>query len=167
MTKAKDWCSEISELQLLSRSVLARRWEAIYGFPPPKGARRVLLERAIAWHIQAKVFGGHSAKVRKQLYAPNRRPGVQKGFDPQDHEVSGSTGSTHSDQKTDRVFNKPPSRSVPRSGARLVREWNGVAHVVDVTAQGFVWQGRSWKSLSAIATAITGAHWSGPRFFGL
>lgn len=52
-------------------------------------------------------------------------------------------------------------------GGRLLREWNGVTHVVDVTEAGFKWRGKSWRSLSAIAREITGAHWSGPRFFGL
>ena len=52
-------------------------------------------------------------------------------------------------------------------GGRLVREWNGVTHVVEVTEAGFEWRGKCWRSLSAIAREITGAHWSGPRFFGL
>lgn len=52
-------------------------------------------------------------------------------------------------------------------GGRLLREWNGVTHVVDVTETGFEWRGKNWRSLSAIAREITGAHWSGPRFFGL
>ncbi|MFC3086234.1 DUF2924 domain-containing protein [Tabrizicola soli] len=52
-------------------------------------------------------------------------------------------------------------------GARLLREWNGTTHVVDVLADGFLWNGTSHRSLSAIARAITGARWSGPRFFGL
>ncbi|MHA7828504.1 MAG: DUF2924 domain-containing protein [Roseovarius sp.] len=52
-------------------------------------------------------------------------------------------------------------------GGRLLREWNGVTHVVDVTEQGYRWRDRTWRSLSAIAREITGAHWSGPRFFGL
>lgn len=62
-----------------------------------------------------------------------------------------------------------PRRVSPRlkPGGRLVREWNGTTHVVDVTEDGFNWNGRSYRSLSAIARAITGAHWSGPRFFGL
>ena len=51
--------------------------------------------------------------------------------------------------------------------ARLLREWNGVTHVVDVTEQGYRWREQTWRSLSAIAREITGAHWSGPRFFGL
>lgn len=52
-------------------------------------------------------------------------------------------------------------------GGRLLREWNGVTHVVEVTPDGYRWNGRSHRSLSAIARAITGARWSGPRFFGL
>lgn len=54
-----------------------------------------------------------------------------------------------------------------RSGGRLIREWNGVTHVVDVVGDGFLWNGQRHASLSAIARAITGARWSGPRFFGL
>jgi len=54
-----------------------------------------------------------------------------------------------------------------KAGGHLIREWNGVTHVVDVTGTGFVWKGKTWRSLSAIAREITGAHWSGPRFFGL
>lgn len=54
-----------------------------------------------------------------------------------------------------------------RPGARLLRAWNGTTHVVDVLADGFQWNGARHTSLSAIARAITGARWSGPRFFGL
>lgn len=52
-------------------------------------------------------------------------------------------------------------------GARLIREWNGKDHVVDVLEEGYLWQGRMWTSLSAIAREITGTRWSGPRFFGV
>ena len=54
-----------------------------------------------------------------------------------------------------------------RPGTRLIREWNGRRHIVDVTNQGYVWNGTTWRSLSAIAKEITGAKWSGPRFFGV
>ena len=59
------------------------------------------------------------------------------------------------------------SRRRLKPGTRLVREWHGIVHVVEAKEHGFVWQGRSYASLSAIARAITGANWSGPRFFGL
>lgn len=52
-------------------------------------------------------------------------------------------------------------------GARLLREWCGTTHVVDVRPDGYLWNGTRYRSLSAIARAITGARWSGPRFFGL
>jgi hypothetical protein len=54
-----------------------------------------------------------------------------------------------------------------KPGGRLLREWNGKTHVVDVLDGGFAWNGQRYRSLSAIAREITGAHWSGPRFFGL
>lgn len=72
-----------------------------------------------------------------------------------------------------KTLEQDPTQSVKRSGpalqpgARLLRDWNGVTHVVDVTNEGFLWNGQTWRSLSAIAREITGAQWSGPRFFGL
>ena len=54
-----------------------------------------------------------------------------------------------------------------KAGARLVREWNGVAHVVDIVDGGFKYRDKTYASLTAIAKEITGAHWSGPRFFGI
>lgn len=62
-----------------------------------------------------------------------------------------------------------PAKITPRLklGARLVREWNGVAHTVDVIDGGFRYQDRVYASLTAITEEITGVHWSGPRFFGM
>ena len=54
----------------------------------------------------------------------------------------------------------------PKPGSRLIREWGGRTHSVAVNEDGFEWNGKTWRSLSAIAREITGAHWSGPRFFG-
>jgi hypothetical protein len=58
-------------------------------------------------------------------------------------------------------------RDRPITGTRLLREWQGVEQIVTVTADGFEWQGRPYKSLSAIARAITGTRWNGWVFFGL
>lgn len=55
----------------------------------------------------------------------------------------------------------------PPAGTQLVRSWNGRTISVEVTDDGFVFEGKSYASLSAIAREVTGAHWSGPRFFGL
>jgi len=59
----------------------------------------------------------------------------------------------------------PPAKAKP--GSHLVREWNGRTYQVEVVDGGYVMDGKSWRSLSAIARHITGAHWSGPRFFGV
>ena len=52
-------------------------------------------------------------------------------------------------------------------GTRLVRDWHGVGHTITVLERGFAYDGQTWASLTAIAKAITGAKWNGPRFFGL
>lgn len=62
---------------------------------------------------------------------------------------------------------KRQSKSGPKAGSELLREWGGVLHRVEVREDGYIFQQRSYRSLSAIAEAITGTHWSGPRFFGL
>lgn len=60
-----------------------------------------------------------------------------------------------------------PTSPALKPGGRLIREWNGVTYMVDVVNGGFLWNGQRYASLSPIARAITGARWSGPRFFGL
>jgi hypothetical protein len=65
------------------------------------------------------------------------------------------------------VAKKPDRTTSLRPGARLVREWNGHAHTVDMTENGYQWDGKAYRSLSAVARAITGVRWSGPRFFGV
>ena len=55
----------------------------------------------------------------------------------------------------------------PEPGGRFIREWNGVRHIVEAHDDGYRWRDQNFRSLSAVAKAITGAHWSGPRFFGL
>jgi hypothetical protein len=58
--------------------------------------------------------------------------------------------------------------SPARPGMRLVREWNGTAHIVTIGEGGAIrWKEREWNSLSEVARAITGTRWSGPAFFGL
>lgn len=149
---------EIAGLGDIPRSALADRWQAIYGVVPPKGARRVLLERAIAWHVQAKVYGGLKKDVTRSLVKAAAEKGGKR---KRSWSASGDEASSSSDMP-------PPSRvGAPSPGARLVREWHGRTHVVDVTKDGYVWNGTAYRSLSVIARRITGAHWSGPRFFGL
>jgi hypothetical protein len=57
--------------------------------------------------------------------------------------------------------------AAPKPGTRFIRDWNGATHIVDVVDGGYLWKGTRYRSLSVIARTITGARWSGPRFFGL
>ncbi|MEP9387760.1 DUF2924 domain-containing protein [Mesorhizobium sp. KR9-304] len=141
----------------LSREELAERWTKVYGHAPPKGARRDFLLRAAAWHIQAKRLGGLSPDARRLLRTAatqvKKRLGAQASGSISVPDESLSAGAA-------------PRKQLP-PGTRLVRDWNGRSHVVDVLEEGFAFEGRFHKSLTAIAHQITGAHWSGPRFFGL
>lgn len=71
--------------------------------------------------------------------------------------------------RLDRIAAGEVTKAAPilKPGARLLRAWNGTTHVVDVVVDGYIWNGTRHRSLSSIARAITGARWSGPRFFGV
>ena len=133
---------EIGALADLPRAVLSKRWREFYRAAPPKGISRRMMVRAIAYEMQAKKYGGLKPAVSRQLQ--RIAAGLAAG---------------------EPVAIKAASKLKP--GARLVREWNGSTHVVEVVDDGFIWNGERHSSLSAIARAITGARWSGPRFFGL
>lgn len=135
---------EIGRLAGLSRGELVDLWITAHGRKPPKGVKRALLERSAACRIQAKVFGGLKPATRKYL-------------------LTVASGRSDNQSETPVARNS----STPRPGARLVRQWHGRTHTVDVVDGGFLWNGMHYRSLSAIAREITGAHWSGPRFFGL
>jgi hypothetical protein len=130
---------EIGRLTSLSREDLAGRWTSIFGSPSPRGVKRGLLERACAYELQARALGGLKPSARRSLLAI----------------ATGKAGK------------RPPVKNALRPGTRLVREWHGIVHQVDVADKSIVWKGQTYSSLSAVATAITGSRWSGPRFFGL
>jgi len=139
---ADDVETRIAELASLSRSDLAARWQTLFRTKPPKSISMRLMIGALAYAIQAKSHGGLKAVTRRRLEAPVETDVMQTRSRPA----------------------VPPALG---TGTRLVREWNGTAHVVDVVEGGYLWNGHRHASLSAIAREITGARWSGPRFFGL
>ncbi|RWD31654.1 MAG: DUF2924 domain-containing protein [Mesorhizobium sp.] len=158
VTRAKlDIEAEVAALGDLSRAELAAKWEKIYRCAPPKGVRRELLIRAAAWHLQAKRLGGLSTETRRMLRSAIDR--VEKKIANRDSQANVVVDDI-------KVMIAPKRRHV-LPGARLVRDWNGRTHIVDVIEGGFVFEAKVYPSLSSIARKITGAHWSGPRFFGI
>ncbi|MBE1707072.1 MULTISPECIES: DUF2924 domain-containing protein [Mesorhizobium] len=155
---------EVAALGDLSRDELAARWIKTYGCSPPSGVRRELLVRAAAWHLQAKTLGGLSPETKRRLAEAARQFGIN-GSGRAAGSAPETSNEMHGDGKQAVPISKP-RRSLSK-GARLLRDWNGKIHIVDVTAEGFLFEGKIYRSLSAIARRITGAHWSGPRFFGL
>ena len=135
---------EIGQVADLSRAELVASWRKMFKAPPPRGIKRGLLERARAYRLQVRTFGGLKSATRKALLARAGGGETPESVSPRQRGVS-----------------------TLKPGLRLIREWNGTVHSIDVVDGGFVWNGRTWKSLSAVAEAITGARWSGPRFFGL
>lgn len=76
--------------------------------------------------------------------------------------------SRRTEQRLAYLAGKNAAPDAPRPGMRLVREWNGTLHTVTIDQDGLIhWQGKTWRSLSEVARAITGTRWSGPVFFGL
>ncbi len=134
--------ARLQALEGMTYDGLRTEWRRLYRAHPPKRVARDLLVLGVAWKIQEQAYGGLGAATKRRL------TGLAKTME-QDGDLARS-----------RVARLKP-------GARLVREWRGQTHRVIVLEDGFEWRGKRRRSLSVIAQLITGAHWSGPRFFGL
>jgi Protein of unknown function (DUF2924) len=143
MTKLSiDIAEELARLSTATIFELRGEWRRLHRAPPPMRLSRDLLIRAITYKLQERPLGGLSKSILRKLERLRLDSGASGGHKP-----------------------VPPISL--KAGTRLVREWRGVTHTVFVQAQGFEWNGRRYRSLTVIAREITGAHWSGPRFFGL
>ncbi len=135
--------ARLAALKAMSVNELKAEWLTLYGAAAPNNSRS-FLEGRLAYRIQELTHGGLDRETRRML-------------DLLADEVDG-------------VLTRKSQIADPRNpvvGTRLIREWAGVEHTITVLRDGFEWQGRPYKSLSAIAKAITGTHWNGYRFFGL
>lgn len=127
--------AEIERVRSLSGIALRRRWQAVFGRVAPEQLTADLLRRMIANRLQEEAFGTLDRATLKVLDGIGRR------------------GSS-----------RPAERNL-KIGTVLVRDYRGRRHTVTVGPDGYVWEGQPYSSLSAIARAITGTAWSGPRFF--
>lgn len=130
----------LAELPSMSPAQLRALWRECWRRPAPEIGPD-LLRRGIAWKIQSRVHGDLPKSVGRSMDLSAE--GLRRG-----EELAGRTASL-------------------RAGSRLVREWGGKTHHVIVLDDGFEHEGRRYSSLTQIASAITGVHWSGPVFFGV
>jgi hypothetical protein len=132
---------ELASIPNLDRAALVARVVQLCGFHPPPRFSRKLMELAVAYKLQEKVLGGLKPATRRFLLEAAKAQ-------------------------------QNPARSKPatarfKAGTVLMREWKGVTHQATVLEDGFLFDGKRYRTLSEIAGRITGAHWSGPTFFGL
>ena len=149
---------EIAALDTLDIAALQNRWRDLYKVPPPFKVRSGFLRRAVAYRLQENLYGGLKASTRKALRRIAEHARTNR---------SHSGGKRSAQEVADATAALLPRRKSLSPGTRLIREWNGSTEVVDVLADGFCWHGRTYRTLSAVAVAITGTKWSGPKFFGL
>jgi hypothetical protein len=121
------------------RQALREQWRMLYRCEAPQKIPNCWLQMAVAFRRQERAHGALKPSLHRQL----------------------------------RLYASPTAdRSAPTCtkvapGTVLVREWQGVSHTVNVLDKGVSYSGKLYRSLTAVADAITGAHWSGPEFFGL
>lgn len=160
---AKDAIEQkVAALGDLPRDQLVALWRKNFGVEPPRGVHKGLLIRAAAYHLQQKHYAGLSPEAKRllKLAIKNLKKTLEaKAAQNADDDMTLATLASKGAGTNERRIILP--------GARLIRDWNGNGHVVDVVENGFIYAGRRYRSLSKIAGEITGTNWSGPRFFGL
>ena len=136
---AIDVAKALARLSELTIFELRGEWRRLHRMPPP-----MRFSRGISYKLQERAYGGLSTATARKL----------------------GRASADADPLGRGAVKPAPPISL-KSGTRLVREWRGVTHTVLIHADGIEWRGQRYRSLSVVAREITGARWSGPRFFGL
>ena len=137
-SRKADLPDDLRQIATLDRPGCLAQWQAVFAEPPPPYLSVRFMRRVLMHDLQCRVLGGYTGKTRRALNAL----------------IEGGSGNGVGSGET-----KP--------GSVLLREWNGRTYSVEVTPEGHVLDGGTYRSLSGVARQITGANWSGPRFFGL
>ncbi len=135
--------AKISTLKHKPTPDLRKMWKDLFETEAPRQNRK-FLESRLAYRIQELEYGG-------------LKPATVQRLEALGEELDGGKAEVRSRRTDDR----------PIAGTRLIREYQGIEHCVTVLADGFDYQGQPYKSLSAIARAITGTRWNGWVFFGI
>ncbi|HYZ82394.1 MAG TPA: DUF2924 domain-containing protein [Solirubrobacteraceae bacterium] len=138
-----DVLGRLAALKTAATPALREQWRALFGTEPPPYNRR-FLESRLAYRVQELAYGGLKPETLARLEALGEQ-------------LDGGKVTVRRMRGDDR----------PIAGTQLIREYQGVEHVVTVTRAGYEYQGRPYQSLSAIARTITGTRWNGRVFFGL
>ena len=143
MTTNDGVLAQLAALKTMPTPELRKQWQRLFDTPPPRYNRR-FLESRLAYRIQELAYGG-------------LKPATVAHLEALGEQLDGGNIAVRRRRADER----------PIAGTRLIREFRGVEQAVTVLQDGYEWQGRPYRSLSAIARAITGTQWNGLVFFGL
>ena len=143
MIKQDNVLAQVAALRSMPAPKLREQWQRLFDTPPPRYNRR-FLESRLAYRIQELAYGG-------------LKPATVTRLEALGEQLDGGNITVRRQRANDR----------PIAGTRLIREYQGVENAVTVLNDGYEWQGRPYRSLSAVARAITGTRWNGLVFFGL
>ncbi len=155
--------AQIAALQKMTVGQLREKWRELYPGEESRSFNRVYLWRRLAWRVQELAYGGLSERAKARIAEINREDDLRflppRTWNPEAN-VAQAPGSRHHD----RVVRDP---RLPSPGSIITRMYKGQEIRVTVTDTGFEWEGRPYRSLSAVAMAVTGQTWNGLLFFGL
>lgn len=143
MTKTDPIPARLAALKATPTPALKDQWRELFESEPPAFNRRYL-ESRLAYRIQELAYGG-------------LKPETVKRLEMLGEQLDGGNIT----------LRRIRADLKPIAGTKLIREWQGIEQTVTVLADGYEWQGRPYRSLSAVARAITGTRWNGWVFFGL
>ncbi len=147
--------AQIARLQKMSVAELREEWKRLYNGEEPRVSNRVWLWKRLAWRVQELEYGGLSDAALKRL---------EELMPTAELALRNPPGNK---QPRPAPIEPVRDKRIPPPGTVLLRRYKGQAITVEVLANGFEWEGRQFRSLSAVAKEVTGSHLNGVRFFHL
>ncbi len=164
MTEPKiDIAAELAAMDKMTAKMLRAKYEDLFGEPCRSGNRQWLLRRC-AWRLQSQVEGTLSERAQRKAEALARDADIRV-IPPA--EMRPAPQPAAGPQPVRKYFKHQDDPRLPMPGATLRRVYRGKEYVVEVLPEGFAYDGQRYRSLSAVAHAITGSHWNGYRCFNI
>jgi hypothetical protein len=157
--------AQLEALTTMTVTQLRHRYAEVFGEPTTSGNRQWLFRR-VAWRIQALAYGGLSERARHRAAELARDADIRVQAPRAIVQQRPTNASNRVLTLTGKVVASSDIR-LPPPGSVLRRTWKGTEHEVTVLPSGFEYRGATYRSLSAVATAISGSHWNGFAFFNI
>ena len=156
---AVDVSAELAALESMNVGQLKARYEEVFNEPARSNNRQWLFKRT-AWGIQAQAFGGISERARQRALEIANEADLRLKA-PKDFVFATATKPAPAPKKP------AEDARLPTPGTVLTRTYRKKTVSVELLRDGFLYEGKKYPSLSAVAKAVTGSHWNGYLFFGL